>query len=106
MYEIQRSEREVNGVKLETWKAEIVSANMLDIEVGTTGYCGGDTGHGGRTYFRIENIASTDMKAKVITDNYGDTKEVIIEIGGDTELDTFIQSLEFALQVLKEQSKE
>ena len=44
MYEITRSERDINGVKVETWKAEIVNANIIEVEVGTTGYCGGDTG--------------------------------------------------------------
>lgn len=106
MYEIRRSEREVNGITVETWKREIVNANILEIEAGTTGYCGGDTGHGGRTYLRFKDLASTDLVASVVTDKFGDTEEVIMEFGGDTELSTLIEALEFALKVLKEQSKE
>ncbi|MEA4822141.1 MAG: hypothetical protein VB122_07970 [Erysipelotrichales bacterium] len=106
MYEIKRSEREINGETVETWVAEMVSANMLEVEAGTTGYCGGDTGHGGRTYFRLKDLASTDMKANVVANQYGDAEEVTIEFGGDCELSIFIESLEFALKVLKEQSRE
>lgn len=64
MYEILKSEKEVNGVKVETWKREIWNANALEIEVGTTGYQGGDSGHGGRTYLRINDLASTDINGK------------------------------------------
>ena len=104
MYEIRRSAREVNGVKIETWIAELVNANIIEIEVGTTGFCGGDTGHGGRTYLRIKDLASTDIRASVIEDKYSDMEEVSLELGGDTELYTFIEALEFALKVLKEKS--
>lgn len=106
MYEIKRLERTVDGETVETWAAEITNANILEVEAGTTGYCGGDTGHGGRTYFRLKDLASTDMTANVIKNQYNDTEEVIIELGGDTELSTFIEALEFTLKVLKEQSRE
>ncbi len=52
----------VDGTHINTFKKEIVSANILEVEVGTTGYMGGDTGHGGRTFFRIKDLASTDMR--------------------------------------------
>jgi hypothetical protein len=103
MYE-RKSKREVNGVMIDTWVAELVNANIIEIEVGTTGYCGGDTGHGGRTYLRIKDLASTDICANVIKNKFGDTEEVSIELGGDTELYTIIEALEFALKVLKEKS--
>lgn len=93
--------KDVNGVKIETFIEEITSANILEIEVGTNGLQGGDTGHGSRTYFRLKDLSSTDMSANVVTDKYGST-EVIIELGGDSELETFIQSLEFAVSKLKE----
>jgi len=105
MYEIKKGERKVNGVIVETWTAEIVNANILEVEVGTTGYQGGDTGHGGRTYFRLKDLASTDITANVIKDKYGDTEEVIIEFGGDCELETFIESLEIAIKTLRIQTR-
>ena len=61
------SKQFVSEVEVETVVTEISSANIIRVEVGTTGYCGGDTGHGGRTYLSIENLASTDMNANVYT---------------------------------------
>ena len=101
MYEIKRSSKVVNGVEVETWVAEFISANILEVEVGTTGYMGGDTGHGGRTYLRITDLASTDLSV-----NGKDSEEVVIELGGDTELATFTQVLEFALKVLKDKERD
>lgn len=98
MYEVKSGVRTVNGKSVDTWIAEIYSANIIEAEVGTTGFQGGDTGHGGRTYFRLKDLGSTDMLVTSKDD------EVTMEFGGDTELDTFIQSLEFALKVLKEQA--
>ena len=101
MYEIKSSQKEVNGKTVVTWIAQLVSSNMLEVEAGTTGYRGGDTGHGGRTYFRLKNLAGTDLEV-----NGEEAEEVIIELGGDCELGTFVDALEFTLQVLKEQIKE
>lgn len=97
MYEATKGYRLVNGEKVETWKEEFVHANVLEVEVGTTGFKGGDTGHGGRTYFRLKDVGNTDI---MVSCNNG---EVEIELGGDAELQTFIQSLEFTLNVLKNQ---
>lgn len=93
----------VNGVEVETKTIEITSCNIIEVEVGTTGYCGGDTGHGGRTYLRIKNLSSTDMEPKAYFDDYGHS-EVEIALGGDCELDTFIAALEFAVDTLKQQT--
>lgn len=103
MYEVRRSEREVKGKTIETWIAELINANILEIEVGTNGYCGGDTGHGCRTYLRIRDLGSTDMSANIIQGTFNQTEEVAIELGGDTELFTLIEALEFAVKVLKDQ---
>ena len=35
-------------------ETEIVNCNILGVKVATNGYCGGDSGHGIRTYFRLE----------------------------------------------------
>lgn len=77
------------------YECEMVSANILQVSVGTTGPKGGDSGHGGRTVFALHDLGSTDMT--VIPDETG----VTIEFGGDTELHTFIEALEFAVQVLR-----
>lgn len=95
----------IDGVDVPTQTREMVSANVIEVEVGTTGHRGGDSGHGGRTYFRIKDLGSTDMSAKITGESCGNAGEIEISFGGDCELDTFIEALEFALKTLKEASK-
>ena len=67
----------------------VMSANIIGFEAGTTGYRGGDSGHGGRTVFRIFDYLSSDIRA--ITSSRGDSLSV--ELGGDCELSTIIKAL-------------
>ena len=98
----------VDGTHIDTFKKEIVSANILEVEVGTTGYMGGDTGHGGRTFFRIKDLASTDMRlafrdnGKYFKSRYLNDLELIF--GGDCELDTFCEALRIGYNVLSQHS--
>lgn len=63
MYEVKENSRILkDGTEITTYNRDVVSCNMLEVEAGTTGYCGGDTGHGGCTYFRIQDAACTDME--------------------------------------------
>lgn len=87
-------------MSLETHTKDFVSANILQIEVGTTGHCGGDSGHGARTYFRLTDLSSTDIDISVSDDR----KSVEIVLGGDTEIDTFLGSLKYAVEVLQTQA--
>ena len=89
----------VDGIEIKTYKREITSCNIIEVEVGTTGHMGGDAGHGGRTYLKIRNLSSTDMRPKAYSDDYGHN-HVEIVLGGDTELDTFYEALCFAAEVL------
>ena len=58
MYEVKENSRILkDGTEITTYSRDVVSCNILEVEAGTTGYCGGDTGHGGRTYFRIQDAA-------------------------------------------------
>ena len=110
-YEISHGEVEVDGIKIQTRKESMESCNILSVEAGTTGHMGGDTGHGGRTYLRISDDASTDMRCIVKTDDgkthkfdgAADVTQIEIMLGGDTELDTFIEALEFAAKTLRSQ---
>lgn len=97
MYEIKSTNKIIDDIEVSTWTAEITSANILEVEVGTTGYQGGDYGHGGRTYFRIKDLGSTALSANVVKNKFGDTEEVSIELGGDTEMVTFLEALKFAV---------
>ncbi len=92
-----------DGKKIRTYSREIISANLLEVEAGTTGFMGGDTGHGGRTYFRITDLGSTDI-AVYPAGEYGEEGFEVI-LGGDCELDTIIKALKFITRVLEEESQ-
>nr|WP_289698138.1 hypothetical protein [Enterocloster clostridioformis] len=106
MYEVTESRRKLHdGTEITTYTRDVVSANILQAEAGTTGFMGGDTGHGGRTYFRIQDLGSTDIDIKPIVTRYGcDGFEVTL--GGDCELETTIRALKFITKVLEDESKE
>ena len=87
----------------EVW---VFGSRILQVEAGTTGYKGGDTGHGGRTYFRIKDEGCTDMEVHVMRDRFGDTEGFEVILGGDCELETMIRALKFITKVLEEESEE
>lgn len=88
---------------------EIMNFNILKVKVESTGLRGGDSGHGGRTVFRLEDDASTCWNLRYEESFPGMTEirhveqpsAVEIELQGDSELETFIQALEFAVEELK-----
>ena len=104
MYAIEEKEREIGGKTITTYSRDIYSANVLEVEAGTNGYQGGDSGHGSRTYFRIENAGGTDIEAQLIGP-YG-TDGIEVTLGGDCELDTIIQALKFIVKALEDGAKE
>lgn len=79
---------------------QFTSANIIEATVATNGYQGGDSGHGSRTYFSLEDLASTDMDVRT------GRGKVEIMLGGDCELQTFIEALRWAADKLEEMSKE
>ena len=84
MYEIKENRRVLpDGTEITTYSRDIVSANILEVEAGTTGYKGGDSGHGGRTYFRIADAASTDIQVHTIGRYAYEGFDVFL--GGDCE---------------------
>lgn len=106
MYEIKENRRELfDGTEITTYTRNVVSANILQVEAGTTGYKGGDTGHGGRTYFRISDEASTDIHVTPFMDRFG-CNGFEVALGGDCELETMIRALKFITKVLEEESEE
>ena len=106
MYEIKEKRRMLpDGTEITTYTRDVVSANILEVEAGTTGFMGGDTGHGGRTYFRIQDEGSTDMKINTYVDRYG-CRGFEVFLGGDCELETTISALKFITKVLEEESQE
>lgn len=106
MYEIIEKRKALpDGTKISTYTRHVVSCNILEVEAGTTGFMGGDSGHGGRTYFRIKDCAGTDMNVHTFTDKYG-SKGFEVFLGGDCELETTIRALKFITKVLEDKSKE
>lgn len=81
------------------------SANIMELTVGTNTPQGGNSNHGGRTIFKLEDLSSTDWDIEIISDKYGN-KKLSIEFGGDCEADLFIDILKYAAKTLKKQMKE
>ena len=106
MYEVKENQRILlDGTKITTFAREIYNCNILSVEAGTTGYMGGDSGHGGRTYFRITDEGSTDMTVLTSRNKFG-LESVEVFLGGDTELETIITALKFIIKTLDDQRKE
>lgn len=97
--------RKVDGVTVYTYKKTIQHFNSLEVEVGTTGLCGGDGGHGGRTYFALKDLGSTSISGRTRVDQYGCTN-IEITLAGDSELRTLVEALEYAVSTLKNRLKE
>lgn len=106
MYEVKENKRILpDGTEITTFTRDIYSCNILSVEAGTTGYMGGDSGHGGRTYFRIADEGCTDMRVRATEDKYG-SQSVEVILGGDTELGTIITALKFIIRTLEDQRNE
>lgn len=104
MYPISEGKKLLHGREIITYTREIVSANILEVEAGTNGYQGGDTGHGGRTYFRVKDLAGTDIEVHVLG-RFGD-EGFEVSLGGDCELETMISALKFITKVLEDGAME
>ena len=105
MYEIRENKRKLyDGTEITTYARDLTNCNLLEVEAGTTGYCGGDTGHGGRTYFRIADEGGTDIRVNPFVNKYGDCEGFEVTLGGDAELETIIRALKFITKVLEEES--
>ena len=104
MYDIKKGNANVGGIKFPVYKREICSANQIEVVAGTNGYHGGDSGHGSRTFIQIRDLGGTDITVNKLTNEHGD-EGVCLDLGGDAELQTIIEGLEFIVNVLKTQSK-
>ena len=106
MYEVIEKRKILpDGTEISTYTRDVISANILEVEAGTTGYMGGDSGHGVRSYFRISDCGSTDMEVHTFVDKHG-CNGFEVFLGGDCELETTIRALKFITKVLEDESKE
>lgn len=92
--------------QLEISTTEIESYNILGVSAGTNTPAGGDSGAGGRTYVKLEDLASTDMRVRVNGNYTDEVSELEIIFGGDSEAATLIEALEFTVKTLKQQIQE
>ena len=103
-YPAKKRTRKIDRSKVTTWSRDIVNCNILEVEAGTNGYHGGDSGHGSRTYLRLKNLGGTDIRCNVEADQFGcDSIEIIL--GGDAELKTMKEALRWMLTILEAQSE-
>lgn len=100
---VQYNERIVEGKKVITMQRHFVDCCLLEVEVGTNGFHGGDGGNGCRTYIRFTDNGSTCMDAKVKNDCLG-TTEIELQLYGDAELQTIARAFKWAAKVLETQS--
>ena len=109
MYEIKENTRKLfDGTEITTFTRDVISANILEVEAGTTGYKGGDCSTGCRTYFRISDSCSTSLRVerKLNSINGFNCDGFEVTLGGDCELETTIRALKFITKVLEDESKE
>lgn len=83
---------------------EIVSANIIEVKAGTNGFCGGDSGHGSRTYFSIADLGSTDITVNQLKVGRCGNVGFEVILGGDCELSTIIEALKFITETLEEKA--
>ena len=93
-------------IKIQTAYQLIGGINQLGVEAGTNAPKGGDSGAGGRTYLRIAERGGTVWSVTVVDEDgesqlFDSPSEIAITLGGDSERDTLIRALEFALAALK-----
>ena len=91
-------------IKMAFW-----SANSLAVEVGTNTPKGGDAGHGGKTTLKLKDLGGTCWGITVRTNGKDTTfkefDEITLNLGGDSEANTFIEALRFAVYILDVQQR-
>ena len=100
------TEERDNRFNFEIYKTEIVSCNIIEVKVGTTGFCGGDSGHGCRTYVSFKDLGNTDITVNKIPSGRDGQGGFELILGGDSELATLINALTFIKTKLEEKADE
>jgi hypothetical protein len=92
----KRGKRTIDQREVPTLTKQFHTACILEVEAGTNGAFGGDSGHGSRTYLRFKDLGSFDIRAKASVDG----KELQIVFGGDFELQEIQSALLFAAEAI------
>jgi hypothetical protein len=77
-----------------------ISCKELRVAVGTNCPKGGDAGHGGRTVLILEN-PNGDFRCGVDGAEALHASKIEIVAGGDSEFETLLDGLEFAVETLR-----
>lgn len=93
--------KDVDGEPVRIFEAEIVGCNQLRVAVGTTGKRGGDSGYGGRTFLKITDMAATVGVLTLNQNVSAPFRDLEIMLEGDSELETFLIALKFAVNRLE-----
>jgi len=95
---------EEKDIGFRLYEKEIFDACVIKVKAGTTGFKGGDAGHGGRTFIKIEDIGGADIHFKATQNEM--EKSLIMTLYGDAELNVMIEGLEWITKKLKENKGE
>lgn len=95
----------VDGQEVPVLQEVFASCNSLRARAGTTGYRGGDSGHGGRTVILLRDEGGTDLSCEVDGRGLLPAKEIRIVVGGDSELRTVLDALRFILATLEREAR-
>ena len=86
----------VNGVGFDAFKRNVsVGDAKMEIEIGTTGFCGGDRDSGSRLLFRLNDMGS-DCLFGIKIDEDEEKQSLLICMCGDEEILAFMKALCFA----------
>jgi len=88
----------------------ICGCNILEVQIGTNGFKGGDASYGSRTYFSLTNEGGTFWYVVIHLSNgqkfVFEPEKIEIFLAGDSELETFAKALKFASEKLSTYVKE
>lgn len=95
----------INGVVVDVEAKKIFGeCSAMKVEVGTTGFLGGERKEGGRTYIHIGNEYASDFYAQPTKDAKGRVNGVDIVMSGDDALTNFICALVFTFRTLMDKA--
>ena len=106
MYEIREGATCVNGEVFTTFMRDAKEESVcLEVEAGTTGFCGGGRESGSRAYVRI-TAENADFFARITDESQKLPRGAVIAVCGDNEIAALVKALEFAAEVLRDQMME
>ena len=98
-------QREIDDLVIPFETRKMVSGNTTKLYVGTNGRKGSNS----RTFLTIVDESQTDIRVGVTDENgrhnvFTYAKQIDVVVGGEKELDAFIDVLEYAAKALRKQS--